>query len=386
MNTKRKICIVSSSRADYNHLFLLMKNLKQSKDVNFKLIVTGMHLLKEYGGTYQEIIQDGFKIDAYIKSSFTKNFDNIPLDIMSTQLKNAGVVLDKIKPDIIIILGDRYDIFPIAIACHLKGIPLAHFHGGEITHGAIDDAIRHSITKLSDIHFVGNADFKKRVKQLGENPKLIFNIGSLGVLAINSTKKIVKSEILKKFNIKNNYIMISLHPETINDDNDLIIKSLFKVLSECVDTHIVFTCPNSDSGNEKIIYNIQRFLKLHPKTSTFIKSAGREAYINLVRYTKLLVGNSSSCVIEAPALNTKSLLIGKRQHGRPLASSVTKTDISYSSIKTKMNKILKDKIQNKSTKNKLSYKGKDSISRIIRVLTSISLDNIKLKKFKDQNE
>ncbi len=386
MTIKRKICIVSSSRADYNHLFLLMKALKESKKVNFKLIVTGMHLLKEYGSTYKEIIQDGFQIDGYIKNSFPKNSNNPSLSIMSAQLKNSGTVLDKINPDIVIVLGDRYDIFPIVIACHIKGLPIAHFHGGEITYGAIDDAIRHSITKLSDIHFVGNIDFKKRVKQLGENPRLIFNIGSLGVLAINSTKKIIKSEILKKYNIKNNYIMISLHPETIDDENDLIIRSLFKILYECNDVHILFTSPNSDSGNEKIIYNIKKFIKLNPERTTFVRSAGRELYINLVRHAELLIGNSSSCVIEAPALNTKSLLIGKRQDGRPIASSVAKADISYKSIKNKMNSILQSTTKKQFKNKNLSYKGVNSLSKILKILTTVSLDNIKLKRFNDQNK
>ena len=386
MNKKRKICIVSSSRADYNHLFLLIKALKESKDINLKLVVTGMQLLKKYGNTYKEIIQDGFKIDGYIKNRLPSDSDNISLSIMADQFKNVSKVLDKVSPDIVIILGDRYDIFPIAIACHLKGIPLAHFHGGEITHGAIDDAIRHSITKLSDIHFVSNANFKKRVRQLGENPKLIFNIGSLGVLAIKSTKKISKSEMLKKYDIKDNYIVISLHPETINDDNDLIIKSLFKVLSENINRSIIFTSPNSDPGNKKIIHNIQKFIKLYPSQSKFIKSLGREAYINLVRYADLLVGNSSSCVIEGPALNTKSLLIGKRQDGRPLSPSVTKANATYISISTKINKLLNSKLKKKSKKNNFSYKSSNSIPRIIQILKTVSLHNIKLKKFNDQNK
>ena len=383
MIKKRKICIVSSSRADYNHLFLLMKSLKSSKNINFKLIITGMHLLKKYGNTYQEILKDGFKIDGFIKNKQPSNLNNNTLSIMSDQLGNAGVVLDKINPDIIIVLGDRYDILPTVIACHIKGIPVAHFHGGEVTHGAIDDAIRHSITKFSDIHFVANIDFKRRIKQLGENPKNIYNVGSLGVLAINSTKKIKKVEILKKLKINGNYMLVAIHPETINDDNNLIIKALFKVLSEQKNHHVVFTCPNSDPGNEKIIKNIQNFLKLYPTRSTFITSAGREVFINLVRHAELLIGNSSSCVIEAPAVGTKSVLIGKRQDGRPLAATISKADICYTSINNKVSRIFKEK-HSVSQKNKLSYKAVDSLPKILKILSTIPLDKIKLKKFYDQ--
>ena len=220
MIKKRTICVVSSSRADYNHLYLLMKSLKSSNDFNFKLIVTGMHLLKKYGETYRELIKDGFKVDGYIKNKGLNKNNNQVLNLMSEQLANAGKVFDKIRPDIIIVLGDRYDILPIVIASHIKGITIAHFHGGEVTHGAIDDAIRHSITKFSDIHFVSNSEFKNRVKQLGENSKNIFNIGSLGVLAIKSTKTIKKEKLLKEFDINRNYILVAIHPETMSNNND----------------------------------------------------------------------------------------------------------------------------------------------------------------------
>ena len=232
MIKKRNICVVSSCRADYNHLFFLMKALKASKEINFKLLVTGMHLLEEFGNTYKEIIEDGFNIDAFIRNKPRKDTNNASLDIMSDQLKDIGDKLDTIKPDIVVILGDRYDILQIAISCHVKNIPIAHFHGGELTHGAIDDAIRHSITKFSDIHFVADKVFKKRVEQLGENPRNIYNIGSLGVLAIKATKKISKSDILKKYDIQGKYILIALHPETINSDTKSVIESLFKVLSK----------------------------------------------------------------------------------------------------------------------------------------------------------
>ncbi len=384
MTKKRKICIVSSSRADYNHLFLLMKALKSAKNINFKLILTGMHLLKEHGETYKEIINDGFKVDAYIKNKHHNNSSNTALNIMSDQLANAGTILDKLKPDIIVVLGDRFDILPIVIACHIKGIAIAHFHGGELTYGAIDDAIRHAITKLSDIHFVGNSIFKKRVIQLGESPSSIFNIGSLGVLAIKSTKIIKKERLMKTFNIKNNYILISLHPETINENNNLISKYLFKVLAENIEDYIVFTSPNSDPGSKKIIQSISKFIDKYPNRSTFITSAGREAYINLVRHAELLIGNSSSCLIEAPALKTKSLIIGKRQDGRPLASSVLKAGISYQSIKNNIKNLIKKNTGKIDKQEKLSYSGVDSLSKILKILSTYSLKNIKYKTFNDQ--
>ena len=189
---------------------------------------------------------------------------------------------------------------------------------------------------------------------------------------------------MKMFNIRDDYILISLHPETISDNNDLIIKYLFKVLSEDVKYNIVFTSPNSDPGNKKIIQSINKFLRKYPSRSSFITSAGREVYINLVRHADILVGNSSSCVIEAPALNTKSLLIGKRQNGRPIAPSVVKTGISYKSIKYYLNQLLNKDIRKQDMRYKLSYKGIDSIPKILKILSTITLKDIKLKRFNDQ--
>ena len=382
MIKKRNICIVSSSRADYNHLFLLMKTLKASKEINFKLLVTGMHLLKEFGETYKEIIKDGFQIDAFVKNKSYKGSSNASLSIMSDQLKNISNQLDMIKPDIVVILGDRYDILQVAISCHIKNIPIAHFHGGEVTHGAIDDAIRHSITKFSDIHFVADKIFAKRVQQLGENPRNIHNIGSLGVLAIKATKKINKSDILKKYNIQGKYILIALHPETINADTKSVTESLFTVLSKQKNLHIVFSAPNSDPGSNMILRNIKSFIKLFPHTSSFIVSAGREDFINLIRYAELIIGNSSSCLIEAPALGTTSLIIGKRQNGRPLAKTVNKSGISYNAISNCMNKLLAENSKPIKDKN-LAYKSSNSLLRITKILSKISLDSIKLKRFID---
>ena len=211
MTAKRKICVVSSSRADYNHLHTLMSSIKKSRKLKLQIIVTGMHLLPEYGSTYKEISSDGFFIDGKIKSYQNNTNDSDILNSISHQIGNCSKVITKLKPDIIVLLGDRYDIFPVAIACHIIGIPLAHIHGGEVTYGAIDDSIRHMITKMSDLHFVASTSFKKRVIQLGENPKMIFNIGSLGVDAMKELVFRNQKEIYNLYNIshESKYLLIS---------------------------------------------------------------------------------------------------------------------------------------------------------------------------------
>ena len=186
--TNRKVCVITGTRAEYGLLYWLIKEIESDQDLTLQLIVTGMHLLPQYGSTYKEILADGFTIDGKIKSNQKDTKKSSILDSIGNQLQNCANILNKLKSDMIILLGDRYDILPIAIACHICRIPLVHIHGGEVTHGVIDDSIRHMITKMADLHLVADKNFKRRVIQLGENPKKIFNIGSLGVDAIKETK------------------------------------------------------------------------------------------------------------------------------------------------------------------------------------------------------
>ena len=282
MIKKRKICIVSSSRADYNHLHTLMTNIKQSKNLRLQIIVTGMHLLSKYGSTYKEIISDGFNIDGKIKNYQNNTKESDILNSISYQIKNCSKVFTKLKPDVVVILGDRYDILPVAIACHVIGIPLAHLHGGEVTHGAIDDSIRHMITKMSDLHFVANTSFKKRVIQLGENPKNIFNVGSLGVDAMKKMKFKSENKIYNLYNIPKDkkYLVISIHPETINKENHKLINNLLKAIKIFNKYFFIFTYPNSDIGSNEILDAIKLFTK-NNKSSILIKSAGRVDYLSL---------------------------------------------------------------------------------------------------------
>ena len=382
MKKKRKVCIVSSSRADYNHLYSLMSNLKVSSNFTLQLIVTGMHLLPQYGSTYKEILADGFTIDGKIKSNQKDTKKSSILDSIGNQLQNCANILNKLKSDMIILLGDRYDILPIAIACHICRIPLVHIHGGEVTHGVIDDSIRHMITKMADLHLVADKNFKRRVIQLGENPKKIFNIGSLGVDAIKEIKFQTRKKLYQLYRIPNkkDYIIISLHPETTNNNNKLLITNLLKALEHNPQYFYIFTYPNSDSDSDTILKSIKSFIKRN-NASTLIKSAGRTDYLSLVKYSYALIGNSSSGLVEAPALNIPSINIGNRQAGRPVATSVLSCDGTIKQISKALRNIYMIK------KNKtVSYKGKNKIKTILKILQTINLRNIKSKKFYDINQ
>jgi len=382
MTTKRKICVVSSSRADYNHLHTLMSSIKKSRNLKLQIIVTGMHLLPEYGSTYKEISSDGFFIDGKIKSYQNNTNDSDILNSISYQIGNCSKVITKLKPDIIVLLGDRYDILPVAIACHIIGIPLAHIHGGEVTCGAIDDSIRHMITKMSDLHFVASTSFKKRVIQLGENPKKIFNIGSLGVDAMKDLVFRNQKKIYNLYNIPNEskYLVISVHPETINKNNIKLINNLLKTLNSFKQYFLIFTYPNSDTGSSEILDAIKLFIKKN-KSSKLVKSAGRVDYLSLVKYSLGLIGNSSSGLVEAPALNVPSINIGNRQEGRPLAKSV----LSCNDTIKEINKSIKQLDSVKKNRS-ISYKGRNKVDVVLKVLATTKLNNIKLKKFYDINQ
>ena len=384
MKKKRTICVISSSRADYNHLYLLLKDLRNNKEFKLQLVVTGMHLLAQYGYTYKELLDDGFSIDERIAISAHGDTTNNLLKSMSKQLSSSYRVFNKLSPDIIVILGDRYDVLPIAIAANIMGIPIAHIHGGEVTEGVIDDSIRHCLTKLSHIHLVATKQFKKRVRQLGENENNIFCIGSLGVSSLSQVPKITKNNIVKHFKIKQpkKYFVICIHPETIGKNNKALIDNTLNSLNKFDDYGLVFSYPNSDPGNDYILTKIKNFIKLNNHRSILIKSAGRKYFINLIKHSNGIIGNSSTGIVEAPALCIPTINIGNRQKGRPITKSIISTQSNTKSIN---NAIIKSQLTRIRKEKKLQYVNQKSIKDILKIFKKVNLDTIIEKKFSDIN-
>ena len=384
MKKKRTICVISSSRADYNHLYLLLKDLRNNKEFKLQLVVTGMHLLAQYGYTYKELLDDGFSIDERITISAHGDTTNNLLKSMSKQLSSSYRVFNKLSPDIIVILGDRYDVLPIAIAANIMGIPIAHIHGGEVTEGVIDDSIRHCLTKLSHIHLVATKQFKKRVRQLGENENNIFCIGSLGVSSLSQVPKITKNNIVKHFKIKQpkKYFVICIHPETIGKNNKALIDNSLNSLNKFDDYGLVFSYPNSDPGNDYILTKIKNFIKLNNHRSILIKSAGRKYFINLIKHSNGIIGNSSTGIVEAPALCIPTINIGNRQKGRPITKSIISTQSNTKSIN---NAIIKSQLTRIRKEKKLQYVNQKSIKDILKIFKKVNLDTIIEKKFSDIN-
>ena len=384
MKKKRTICVISSSRADYNHLYLLLKDLRNNKEFKLQLVVTGMHLLAQYGYTYKELLDDGFSIDERIAISAHGDTTNNLLKSMSKQLSSSYRVFNKLSPDMIVILGDRYDVLPIAIAANIMGIPIAHIHGGEVTEGVIDDSIRHCLTKLSHIHLVATKQFKKRVRQLGENENNIFCIGSLGVASLSQVPKITKNNLVKHFKIKQpkKYFVICIHPETIGKNNKALIDNTLNSLNKFDDYGLVFSYPNSDPGNDYILTKIKNFIKLNNHRSILIKSAGRKYFINLIKHSNGIIGNSSTGIVEAPALCIPTINIGNRQKGRPITKSIISTQSNTKSIN---NAIIKSQLTRIRKEKKLQYVNQKSIKDILKIFKKVNLDTIIEKKFSDIN-
>ncbi len=342
----RKVLFITSSRADYG---LLRDVILETQKLNREtyLLVTGSHLSEEFGNTIKEIKKDN--INKIIKRNILdKKFnDNKISNYISESINITTEVINKKKPDIIVILGDRYELLGSAIAAMILRIPITHIHGGELTIGAYDDSIRHSITKLSHLHFPIHNKYKKRLIQLGENPKTIFNFGALGAHAISKIKLFKKLEIEKILNIKLNkkIILATFHPVTLEKNmSKYYIKNLIKFLSKLNNYIIIFTSPNFDNESNILKKEILNFVKKKDNIH-FYKSLGSKMYISLMKISYLVIGNSSSGVLETPSFGVRTINIGNRQEGRIMSSNVIKCNYDVNSINKAF---LKSK--NKSTK------------------------------------
>jgi len=382
-----KITVVTGTRAEYGLLSNLIKLIDNDKNFKLQLIVTGSHLLNKYGKTYKEIENDGVKISKKINILNNSDNENSIIDYTSIALTKIGHALKKFSPKALIILGDRYEILGAAIAANFLRIPICHFHGGERTEGAIDESIRHSVTKFSSLHFVANEIYRKRVIQLGENPKSVFNVGGMGVDIINKTKKLNKKELAKILNIKfkKKTFLITFHPVTLeNNSTKLQFTNLLAALVNYKDTTFIFTSPNSDTDNNIIIKLIKDFTKKN-SNSYFFKSLGKEKYYSMLNIVNLVIGNSSSGILEAPYFKIPTINIGDRQNGRLKAKSIIDCKPKKESIINSIDLALTEKFSNICKKNK-NYYGKGNASKKSFKIIKKFINKIDIKKnFYDLN-
>ena len=336
-----KICILTSTRADFGLLKNLIFEIKKKKKFSLSVIASGSHFSVKFGNTYKEIIENKIKInEKIIFKSISDNINGIS-NVISKCVIKSSKIFNRIKPDLLIVLGDRYEILASVISAHLSKIPVAHIHGGEVTHGVIDDAFRHSITKMSQIHFTANKTYKKRITQLGENPNNIFIVGGLGVDSINNTKLFSKDYLVKKFKLKFNKFnyLVNYHPETLNKiSTKNKIKEILSALTDLKESNIFFTMPGADLENSIIEKEIKYFIK-KKKNAYFYKSLGQTNYYSFLNQMDAMIGNSSSGILEMPYFNKATINLGNRQSGRAMSNSVVNSNIKKKNILKSINKI-----------------------------------------------
>ncbi len=383
---KRKICVVTGTRAEYGLMYWLLKEIESDPDLELQLIVTGMHLSAEFGLTYKIIEKDNFKISKKIEVILSSDSSVGISKSMGLAMISFSEAFSDLEPDICVVLGDRFEIFSAVAAAMISRIPVAHLHGGEATEGLIDEAIRHSITKMSHLHFTANEQYLKRVIQLGENPKRIFNFGAPGLDNISNLNLLNKSEFEKSINFKLGELnfLVTFHPVTLeNNSAKKQFSELLSALSEFDDAKILFTLPNSDTNGRIIIKLIEDYVKLNSKKSLAITSLGQLRYLSALNHFSAVIGNSSSGLVEAPSFKIPTVNIGSRQDGRLKASSVIDCNPNFNDILKSIKAALDNKFQ-KSLKNTVNPYGSGGASKKIKeTLKSYDLNNILIKRFYD---
>ena len=370
---KKTIYIVTGSRADYGLLKNLITQINKSNKFELTLIVTGQHLSKKYGNTYKEIKNDFGKSIKFIDIKVNNSEVNSILKSISIGITKVGKYFVSKKPDLLIILGDRYEMLSFAVAALFNKVIIAHIHGGELTQGSIDDTIRHTISKFSNYHFVATKPYKKRVIQLGENPKKVFLVGGLGSENVENISYLDKKVLEKNLNIKfkkNNFLITF---NSFLDDKILVkvaIRNMFKALNKFKNTNYIFTFPNSDLESNNIIKMIIDFSKKNKNAYCF-KSLGVQRYLSCMKICNVVVGNSSSGILEAPSLKTPTINIGNRQNGRIKAKSVIDCNYSSLGIQKAIKKALSKKFQKKIKNIKNPYYQKNTSTKIMSIIEQV---------------
>jgi GDP/UDP-N,N'-diacetylbacillosamine 2-epimerase (hydrolysing) len=382
---KRKICVVTGSRAEYGLLRLVMQGIKDDPELTLQVIATGMHLSSTFGLTYKEIEADRFNINFKIETLSSSDTPAGIAESMSKGLTGCAEAFSLLQPDVIVVLGDRFETFAAVAAANVVRIPVAHLHGGETTVGAFDEAFRHSITKMSHLHFVAADEYRKRVIQLGENPNSVFLVGGLGVDSIKNVTLLSKNELEKSIGIEfqSKSLLITFHPVTLEDGtSEAQMTELLNALSELSDTTLIFTMPNADTGGLALIKLIEEFVKSHPNAHSFV-SLGQQRYLSCIAQVDGVVGNSSSGLAEVPSFKKGTINIGARQLGRLQASSVINCEPEEGQIRAALVRLYSHDFKTSLTMTTNPYGDGGASFKVINVLKEALLDGIIQKTFHD---
>lgn len=382
---KRKICVVTGTRAEYGLLYWLMEGIKKNPELELQVIATGMHLSPEFGLTFQQIEKDGFIIDKKIDMLLSGDTPAAIAKSIGLGVISFADVFQELKPDILVVLGDRFEILASVQAAMVSRIPIAHIHGGELTEGLIDDSIRHSITKMSQIHFAASEDYKIRIIQMGEQPNRVFNVGTLGIEGIKKTKLLSKEAFNKsiQFNV-DQFFLVTLHPTTLeNSTAEQQIQTLLSALDTFKEYKIVFTKTNADTDGRIINAYIENYVQQNKERSIVFDSLGQLRYLSAIYHCAAVIGNSSSGLIEVPALLKPTVNIGDRQRGRIKADSVIDCNFDKQDIIKAINRSIDEVFLQEIQSMDQVYGEGNTSEQMINILKRIPLDSILKKKFYD---
>ena len=376
----KKICVVTATRAEYGLLYWTMKEIEKSSQFQLQVVATGMHLSKKFGNTWEQIEKDGFKISSKVELGELGNSRDSVIEQVSVGVSKFSKVFDELKPEAVVLLGDRYETLSVAQVCLFKGIPIVHIHGGEVTAGAFDDAVRHSITKMSSLHFASAEEYRKRIIQLGESPETVFNVGAPGLENFIRLDLMDGSQLEESlgFKLKEKNLLLTYHPVTNTEEKGL--DALISALSELTDVGQIITLPNSDPGHDEIFSKWQKYATGRENV-LLVTSLGQIRYLSTMKIVNAVVGNSSSGIIEAPFCGVSTVNIGDRQKGRIFSDTVTQVShLDKESILSAINGALCSNNRPQDT-----FGDGQTASKIVKILEK-NLDDINLAKgFYDLN-
>ncbi len=383
----QKICVITTSRAEYGLLCWLMKGIRNDPLFQLQLVVTGTHLSAEFGSTIDRIRDDGFRIDR----SFDLDLrgDKV-LDIthsLSLALEGFASSFETLRPDLVVVLGDRFEILGAAAAALIANIPIAHIHGGELSLGSIDDSIRHAVTKMSHLHFTAAREYRNRVIRMGEEPGRVFMVGGMGMDNIRKMTFLEREEFENAigFKLGKRNLLVTYHPDTIEPDKTgALVDELLRALEKSEDTCFIFTMPNADTGHRIIVEKIQDFVFRNEERAILIKSMGQLNYLSAMKHVDAVVGNSSSGIIEAPGFQIGTLNIGHRQDGRIRTASIVDCECTEEAILKGLIRIYSREFQEMLKTVKNPYGRGGAADKVLAVLRKTDFKQLIPKKFYDK--
>lgn len=382
----RKICIATGTRADWGLLSGIAKALNARNDVKLQIVATNMHLSERYGFTFREIEHDGLHIDYRVPMPADTDTPHDTVAAMSVCMRGFADAFEALRPDLLLILGDRYEMLAVASAAMIFRIPIAHIAGGTISEGAYDDSIRHSITKMSHLHLTETEECRRRVIQLGEAPERVFNTGAIGIYNILHTHFLSREELVTELAtpIPEKSLFVTFHPATLDvvPQNEQCA-NLLAALERRSDYKVFFSYPNNDTAGRIIIDMIEDYVRQNPERAYVRPSYGQLRYFSLMRFMKAAVGNSSSGIVEVPSLHIPTLNIGIRQNGRRRAASVVDCGVTLDEISRGLHRVLGADMQQLARTVQNPYEQPDTLQRIVDVVCNTPLEGITVKRFHD---